>query len=313
MRNVQLLINQIRRQTENVEFTQNTGIQNDEILQYLNDGQVDMQAAISLQHPQVFQQEKVIDIVPNQEAYAIPDDAFLGNRVDLVEYSHTGNARDYWGLKAGRLPERINGQVFTTPSFYIRRSGALLLQPPPIETNGKIRVTYQKTIPTLDIQRGLVGSVTLATDTITALTLDTTVEIDAQALEEEGYITVVDKDGVVKMRRIPVLDVDQNTGVVTIDPSFTFQSGETIAVGDVVLRGREATTHSQLSDICERYLLQYGVWKVLKRDSSTDSPEASMELSALKDSIVASFAEPDGDVQYVPILDDKFLTHDGYY
>lgn len=313
MRYTGLLLDQVRRSTENVEFTENSGIGNNELLEYINDAQVEIQSAISRTHPQVFQVEKIQNVVSNQEGYALPEDAFLGNMVDLVEYSHSGLLDGYFQLKQGRLPERVNGPVYTSPSFYIRRSGTLLLQPTPSDATGKLRITYQRTIPTIDLRRGKVSAVTLTANSITSLTLDTTLEIDETILESEAYASIVDKDGNVQMRRIPISDIDVNTGIVTVTPGFTFDSGETISVGDWIVKGRDASSHSQLALVCERYLVQYVIWKILKRDSSGDSAEAAEELKMLQGSIVDSFSEPDGDVQSIPLTDDQYLRHDGYY
>lgn len=309
LRRLDLLITQARRQSENEEFTDTTGIGDDEIIQYCNDAQTQMQAAISNVYAEVFQTETTINAVPRQEAYDIPSDALLGNRVDLVEYTNNGNERDYYILKQGRISERFSGINASTPAFYIRRSGQLLLQPIPDDGIGKIRLTYQKRLPTLDIRRAKVGSVTLDNvgNTITSLTFDTTQTIDESVLEEQGFITIVDKNGNIKMKSIPVDDVDAGSGTVTVEAGFTFEEGETIEVGDYAVSGEDATTHSQLQPICERYIIQYMVWKILKRDSSNDALEASQELQALQSSIVESFSQPDSDVDYVSILDPQFI------
>jgi len=304
MRRIDLLINQSRRATDNVEFSDSTGISDEEFLQYVNDAQDQLQSLISVQFTDIFQVEKIVDALVRQEEYAIPDDAFLGNRIDLLEYSQTGRAGDYYVVQKGSNRERISG-VYSSPSFYIRRSGSILLQPAP-QSSGKIRILYQKTLPRIDLRRAVVSSVVLTGSAITALVLDSTQQIDQTELLEEGYCTVVDKNGIVKMRRIPVTGIDTITGVVTVDAGFLFGSGETIAAGDYVLRGKESTTNSQLADNCERYLISYMNWKILKRDSSNDSSEAAQELSGLAADIVQGFKEPDGGVNLVPMLDSQY-------
>lgn len=310
MKRFDLLINQTRSATENEEFNATSGIDTEEFIRFGNDAQGLLQSSIQVYFPSLFQAEKTIQAVVNQEAYSVPDDAFLGSRIDLMEYSTSGNGRDYYVVFKGDQRERLPS-ISGTPSFYIRRSTEFLLEPKPQQA-GTIRVTYQKSLPDLDIRRAVVNAAVLdtSTNTITSLTLDTTQTIDDTAILEQDYITIVDKDGVIKMRRIPVTAVSTTSGIVTVDPSFVFQDGETIPAGSYVCRGKESTTHSQLPDICERYLVGHMDWKILKRDSSDNAAEQGQELQAMLQDILASFREPDGDVNLVPILDGQFLTTD---
>jgi len=306
LRQLELLISQSRRATENEEFSDSAGLSTEEFIQYANDAQDDLQAGISAVSPEIFMIQTSITAISGQEAYSIPSDAFLGTRIDLLEYSPSGDDNDYYQVKQGRLPERLTG-VETTPSFYIIRGTSFLAQPRPGDTTGLFRLTYQRRLPRLEIRQGQVLTATLATDSITSLVLDTTQGIGDTELEEENFLTVVDKNGTVKMQDIEFTDVDASTGVVTIAAGFTFDSGETIAVGDYVVRGGFSTSHSQLPPNCERYIVSYINWKILKRDSSNDSQEQGVELQVLKKSIIDSFAEPDNDVDYITVLDDQFL------
>ena len=311
LKNISLLITQARRATENTDFTDTTGISDEEFLQYANDAQAELQGLISSTNADIFQAETIIDVVIRQEAYDIPSDAFLENRIDLVEYTD-GSLNRFRQIKQGRLPERISSVQASTPSFYIRRSGQILLQPAPDTSAAKLRLTYQRRLATLDKRRGQIGAVTLdnSARTITDLTLDTssTTTIDKEALEEENFISIVDKNGIVKMDNIPIDTVDLSTGVVTVTSGFVFEEDETISVSDYALRGATSTTHSTLQKKCESYVLGYIGWKIFKRDSSNDAIEQSAELVKLQDSILRDYSNPDSDVDFVTILDSQFLT-----
>ncbi|MBR9701026.1 hypothetical protein GOV11_04130 [Candidatus Woesearchaeota archaeon] len=306
MRYLQLLIDQSRRATDNTDFSDSTGISTEEFIQYMNDAQNRMQSLIVQVNADLFQAEAIIDAIQKQEAFDIPSDAFLGNRLDLVEFSSTGQDSDYVQLKQGRLPERFSG-VASTPAFYIRRSGAILIQPQSDDLTGTIRMTYVKKLPILDIRRGKVGSSTVTSTQLTALTLDSTFLIDKTSLEESNFLTIVDKNGIVKMDGIGFTEINETSGVVTLDGSHTFDSGQTFAVGDFVVRGLDATTHSELPDITERYLLEYTNNRILNRDSSNDVGTQTPLLAEIEREIIETFSEPDGDVDYVTILDDQYL------
>ena len=85
MRSVTRLIDQIRKQTENEEFSDFTGIKDQEFIQYLNDAQYNLQALIIQQHPRVFIEEVLLDAVSGQEKYDLPSDTFLKNKTQLKQ------------------------------------------------------------------------------------------------------------------------------------------------------------------------------------------------------------------------------------
>lgn len=309
MRSLELLLTAVRRETDNLDFDSTTGIQDDEIIQYANDAQDEILSQIHMQHPLTLVKESVIDLTQDTEAVDLPFDVFLGERIVNVMYSQTGNQRDYYQLKKGSPAERFSG-FSAEPSFYIRRGGQILLQPPPQAIGAKLRIIYQKALPRLDIRLAKIGAVTTVGSAITALTLDTSFPIKSDELVEEEFFTVFSQDGTVTMKSIPISSVDETVGTVTLG-SFTFEDGETIAAGDYVGRGKNTTSVSQLPDICERYLLAFMCWKILKRDSSDDAMTKLTELTAISQTIVDSFKEPDDDVDYIPIIDNQFLD-DGW-
>lgn len=306
LRRLDLLISEAREETENKEFTATTGISDEEFIRYANDGQMELQQAISNTHPDVFQEESD-PISAIGESISIPSDAFLGNRIDYVEFSDDGSENNYRQLKQGRLSERRPG-VNSTPSYYIRRSGILLLQPQPDSPGGVVRITYQKRLPSLDIRRAQVGAVTLGSDSITSLILDTTVNFDQENLVTDNFMTVIGRDGTIKMKGIEFDDISASTGIVTITSGFTFDTGETIEVGDYVVRGSCATTHSQLADVCEPFIVSFMQWRALKRDSSSDASGKGQELAQMRASIIDSFSQTDSDVDYVTILDSQYFS-----
>lgn len=311
MRRLDLLITQSRRSTENLDFSDDAGIQDDELIQYFNDGQDELYGMVINAFPDMYQKEKVYDVISGQEQYEIPWDCYIGERVEMVEYSRTGQNKDYYLLKKGDKRERLNGSS-GNPSFYIRRSGSLYIQPVPIAA-GTLRVLYQKALPSLDVRRGRVLSVTLTGSQITALNLDPSESIDAQSIIDYGYITVVDNVGTQKMRCIPVDAVDSSTGAVTVSAGFEFEAGETITIGNYVCLGKDSTTHSILPDPFENYLLEYANRRTLMRDSSIDSGELKELLAQFEQGILRTVQEPDGDINSVAIIDTQYLSYGDDY
>lgn len=314
-RRVDRLITHIRTVTENEIANSTTDITDNEIIQYINEAQHRIQAKILSQYPNVFVKESSVTPVANQEEYNIPSDCYLAGRILSIEY--TDNVSEtypvYTRLKPSSTRKRMSN-ISGYPEYYIRQDklddsgGTFLVSPRPQHASGSFRVRYVQKMDNLDIRRGVVSVVTLdsGTSTITALTLDTsgTPPIDSTELDEQDFITVVDSLGVIKMRGIQFDSISSSTGVVTVNSSFTYASGESITVGDYIVGGKNNTTHSKLSDSLERYLISAAAYKIFKRDSSTDSAEALNELLALEKEIIDSYQEIDEDVAEIEILDE---------
>ena len=308
MRRVDRLITQIRRQTENEDSGSDFGIDTEEFLQYINDAQHRIQSLVTATHPTAFVTEQVVSVVKDQQEYVISDLALMENKVSTVEYSDTGKEDDYYHLEQISLKNRSTYSS-AHPTSYIRRSGKILLQPAPDTLTGTLRINFVKRVFDLDNRRGKVLSVTTSGSSLTSLALDVSIsnpQVDVDKLRDSDYICICDKDGNMKMRNIPISDINSATGVFTIDAGYEFAADESIAVGDFAVSGKDSVTHSELPKMVERYLIAYAAWKIFKRDSSVDSSEQAEELKVIEDDIVNSFADIDDDIQRIPIINSGY-------
>jgi hypothetical protein len=306
MRRVERIIERIRVETENEEYGNSSGISDNECIEYLNDAQDRIYSEIVKQHVRFFQTEDDLAAPVNTETLSLPARVYLG-QLSLVEYSSTGNARDFYRLSQANYQERISYPV-GNPVAYIRRNNELLFVPVPANSAGTVRLSYTKALPRLDKRRGKVSAVTIVGTNVTALTLDTAEEIDDTNLLKEAYLSVVSADGDLKMAGLPFSAIDTSTGVVTIDTSWDFETGESIAVGDYVVMGAYSCNRSQLQTICERYLSSHLRMEMLDRDANgqgTQNQNGKMEKMLAE--IVASFADQSDDVIYPPVLDTSYL------
>jgi hypothetical protein len=294
MKRIELLINQVRRSTENTDFDEdnNIGIMDEEFIQYFNDAQSRIQSLIIQQHSNVFlvESESTCD---GSASYSIPSDAFINNKVDTVEFSSTGDSDDYYVLEETNLKNRAEGST-GSPSAYIRSSGSVILVPKP--SSGKVRITYIQRLTDLDKRR---GKVSLFQDLSAGskITVDST---DSKLLSKFDYVTVIDNSGVVKAKNILIDSVSST--IYTTNSSHSLAAGESITSGDYVVGGDKSTTHSDLPEMAERYLLAYCEWKILKRDSSIDSTAAMQELASLEREIVDSYKHIQEDVPSIPLI-----------
>lgn len=325
MRYVGDIITAIRNRTGNQQFTIGSdttvvedvqeGIGNQTILEFINEGQAQLQASIINTHPVEFVVSKEISIVANQEEYSIPDNVFINNRILNMQYSHDGQAKNYVDLEQLSIENR-NTDTCTHPTGWIRRSGNILLTPIPLATSAKIRPEYYRELDQLQVRAGTLdgGLVTLPFGTeevITADTLSLDVADDLPTLIDnvvDKYLCIVDKDGNVVEYNIPYTAYNSTTGDFT-HPAHT-RTGTTsldITGNQFVVIGRYATTHSDLPNHCERYLKAYAQMRVMALDSNVDIQQEEYELQRIEASIVDSFGDVNEDVQYFPEINKDIL------
>ena len=302
-RRTDYLITDTRISTENEEFSDTIGIKDSEFLRFLNDAQTRIHSLLVQQHPSIFLTEQIENVVADQESYNISYKAFAGNKVAQVEYSPTASDDYYYPLRPTTLYNRDTGAE-GSPTHYIRKAGKILLVPTPTSSNGKLRITFTHRLPKMDVQRAIVSSATTSGTSISSLTLNVSTETIDSELSNDTRMTIVDEEGNIKMANIKFTAIDTGTGVVTVDPSFTFESGESISTGDVVLKGRYSTTHSELDEMVERYLISYATMQILKRESNSDLAAQQSILMEMEREIIDAYAEMSDDIFEIQEIND---------
>lgn len=299
------LIEDCRDSSENSDFTSTTGIQDREFIRYINEGQVRLHNLITQQHPHIFESERIYTLSREQETITLPDDIHIKNMVVKVEYSYNGDPENYFPLDVTSGRNRASG-IEGVPDHYFVRNNKVYLIPTPNYSSSKLRVTYIRRCHQINNRLAQVALVTLAGNSISSLTVDvSTVGVDSISLERaDGYFTVIDSLGNVKCNSVRFDNIDTSSGLVTINSSYSKDDSETIESGDFLVAGRSASTHidTNLTDMCERYIEAFCIYKIFKRDSSIDSEEQLIELQALEKEIVDSYKEILHDVYYIPLI-----------
>ena len=306
MRRVEFLIQQVREISRTAANPDSTGtVLDNTIIQYLNDAQDRLQGLFlglkNVQRP--FIREAIVSITSGQETYSIPDRLAMNKHVQQVMYSYTGNDTDYVLLDKVNIFNRER-QSSNNPVGYFIANGQIYLAPPPNTTTGKLRVFYDRALDDLDKRRGAVASVAGLTSTgFTSLTVDSTAdETSTPNLSTTDYVCICDADGAVTAYNIPVASYVTATNVLTPRAGYTFQTGETIAAGSYLTLGKYSTTHSDLPDDCETYLIHYAAEACLQQESSTDVVGQSQRLMAIEEGVVKAFKAQSGEVHYFPTL-----------
>lgn len=300
MRRAELLLKQVQRATENERVGTNDGISLEEYYQYFNDAQKIIQREILKVNNKAFRTSTTWS-ADGTEDYDLPFDYFARNQVATLEYSESGNAEHYRRLEQVTQLERFSD--VGRPSQYIMQGKTILVNAYP--SSGSFRLTYAQRLPDVDERRATVASRTLSGSfALTALALSGYTDADYLLAD---HLCVCDFNGVIKARGIPYTGV--TTGVVTIQgSSYTLPTGyTTLPVGDYVTLGAYSSTHFQLDDSCEDFLLAYCQKRILNRDASLDANDITSDMMQMLQGIVDVYSD-DADVNEVPVTNYDYFT-----
>lgn len=291
MRRAELLIAPVQRATENERAGTSDGISLEDYYRFFTEAVRCLQRQIMSVHPAAFR-KSVEAYADGVEELTLPDDIFSSNRVVSLEYSSSGNVEDYRKLERRTAMERSSGTG--DPYQYIVRGRGLLVNR--TVGSGMYRLTYDYLLPAVDKRRATVATAIDTDDQLASLVLST--GGDAFALSD--YLTICDFDGAVKMRGIPYTAVAVDGTVTLAGGPFTYPQGSTIAVGDYVCLGSNASTHPLVEDCCEDFVIAYAVKRIFNRDSSDDAIVEDAELKRMLGEILDVYGTTP-DVEEIPL------------
>ena len=294
------LITQCREDTGNQSYSTNTGITDAKILRALNYGLENLQGLILQTNPKLFQYEVEINLVADQEEYSIPDRIYLGTRIVNVDYSFSGESRDYVKIYETSLVERsayFRNYVYA----YIRRNDKILITPKPNISQGKIRVTYERQLDSLALRAGTIDSVTIGSGQITALSLDVATDVP-DFITTPNHFCVSSSEGLVKAYNVPYSAYNTTSGDFTLTATNVV-TGQTPANNDYVTIGKYTTTHANMADNLTRFIVMYANLQLLGKDSAQNAKSKyfSDELEMIKQEVVRSYQEADKDDDRIQI------------
>jgi len=203
-----------------------------------------------------------------------------------------GNVNYWHPLRKISEKERRKGQG------YVLQGSQYIISPlPRINLNVGVRINYVKKLPKLSPRIGTVKKFT----TGTSLTIANPIAGDISNYND--YVCVVDKFGVSKLDEIYVDSYDESTGKIKTTADLT-----TIAVGDYVVIGRIATSHSELNDNLEALLTSYVERRIQLVDSSSDLGNIDIFTQEEKELITGLYKKSDHDTKYPAIVSDTYIN-----
>lgn len=297
----EFLISEVRQKTNNIQWDEESGIHDNEIIGYLNDAQTHLQETISNHGYMVFEETYETTIVANQEFYSLPDDAFTSNRIRTVSFSQTNRVDDWSQLSPTTMSNR-DGTRSSYPDGYIPGNGGIYFVGVPQYARGSVRIVYERALDKMDKRRGKVASCESSAGVIEAVVLEQDTWLDEIYIPQADYFCVNDSTGTVKVYNAPMALYD--SALATISTSLA--SSYIPQAGDYVTLGKYSTTHSKLPNNCRRYLTMYAQVAMQDRDTLDVPVSQNARLIQMENSLIQTFSLLDKNARYLSVDDYWF-------
>lgn len=301
MRRVELLIDIVRKLSQNTRYDVTSGVPQDVFVQYLNNAQDSLIMEVQNLKTKYFKKQVVVDVVPNQEIYSYPDDCYV-EHLDTIQWTDSPTGTYWTTLYKTTTKEKITIQP-GYPFAYVPYNDGIHLNPP--ITRGKLYMTYVRTPNRLQKRAGKISNFTKIGNNLTVLNLDITESsFDYDEINSENYLCVVDKFGAIKVANI-LYDSVSSMGNISLSP---FALGtNTLAIGDYVCVGKDVANIPDWDDICEGYIIKHATYEAKMGDSSAWTQEARNDMTAYFQKLSNTFATIRDDIDAIPITNLDYI------
>lgn len=292
MRRLELLINDIRFNSDNLKTTRYPNIR---LMKLFSDAQRELQSMIVTNdaNGKWFIKTATQDLVYAQEAYDLPTDIFaLSYVLDVARAMSQGVDQVYWPLRL------LTDKELRRELGYVLSNNQVLMTPlPTVNLSSGLRIKYVKQLPTLSIRVGLVSALS------SGVSITVSGAIQEAITAYDDFVTVVDINGVIKQSNIRMTGYNQGTGVISTNTVLT-----AVATGDYVVVGRLATDHSELPDVCEGVLTGMVEKAIQRIDASQEFNWADLVTQEQKLAVLKVVQGAQHDNMYPPITDEDYLN-----
>jgi hypothetical protein len=278
MERLEILINKVRART-NVE--DRNGVTDTEMIGYFKDAKDLIQSTIYQAglEPELFVGTATLTVASGEVTCDLPTDIFAKNAIFYV--SPSGSTR-----KLNKIQSYERG----TKAGYFLENNEIGFSESLLTAHDSFVVKYFKKVPDPDIRRGKVTSKGAG-------------EVDLDSPGSLGtlsdFVTFVDKNGEVQVAGLEFVSVGVST--LTLEGDIT-----DVAVGDYVVNGKYASSHIDLPDECESFLLQYVEKRVMAKNASSETPVIVGFSEEQKAALIQLFSGKSSDLIYPPMTDSSW-------
>lgn len=264
MRRLELLINEAKLSTNTTDINSVSTLLCQGYINRIQSYVEDLMFLVNDEND-LFISDYIFQLVPGQDEYPLPPHIYAKSSIDNLAVSFlNGLSNTYLPLK--KVSRKQQGFTF---GYFIREDKIVLTPRPTSPLNMKL--AYVRKLPTLGIRGATVSSTTPTTIVVTNYVSG------FESLSD--YISIVDSSGTILVSGLSF----SFNGTTT----FTVPSTAGIPNGSYIVSGAYSTTHSQLPDECEKYLIIALERMIQYRQSSPDVQTSQLfsepELVAIKE------------------------------
>lgn len=242
----------------------------------------------------LFLKDYTFNLVPGKDEYSLPIDIYAKSSIDCVAVSFlNGLSQTFLPLKKASRKQR--GFTF---GYFVQENQVVFTPKPMSPLN--IKLTYQRKLPAPSLRIGKIDNIVG-----NLISLDMTTYIEGLT-QYSDFVCFVDKDGNVLNKTTdaalntvykPISLVDDSGGVLTVD------STTGAVAGAYVVSGKYASSHMQLPDECEKYLIIALERMIQYRQSSPDVKVSDLFSSEELNAIREVFADNSYDDAKPPVTE----------
>lgn len=261
MRRFDFLVNEVRECTD-TEDINSLGLY--EVMRYFNDAQKQIQKIIFTANPSsdIFVKQANYSIAGSQVAYDLPFDVYARQAINMVSTLKDNKIAKTLTRVAYREKETLWG-------YAILDKQIVLTTAPEVSTVSNLLVNYVYKVPVISYRIGQITAIDTNTGDVTVDGANIIADEDFQKRYEK--YSIVDSTGAQKANQLTLntfAGLDFNFGG-TLGPNTDLQLAGA-EIGDWIVCGESGSSHSELPDECEPYLMAYVQRRILNKISSRE-------------------------------------------
>lgn len=289
-----------------------SAVSNDTFLRYNDYAQKSLFGLIVKTHPRCFITSEDKTVTAEENTYTVSGNLAFGTRIILVKYSYNGEEKNFKRLTPHN-PYSLNRYYPGRPVHYERRHGEVVVIPTPAETEGILRIFYEKAPNSLALRVARVnGTPSGAVIDLTHSSYGAPSADTETALAIPGdFICLTKPDGTVVLNNGVISSYNAGTDALTLAANVSAYLVEGYALADLadcyLTLGKWTTTHSSMPNEAEQYFNEYVNRCIHNVDSSKQWATTDKVLKEIASVILANFASPDKDIKDFPVYDFELL------
>lgn len=297
LRRFEFLVNEVRESSDTKDIN-SLGVY--ELLRYFNDGQKLIQKIIFTANPSAdifVKQANYLVAGSSDVAFDLPFDIYAHSSITNVNTTKDNKIAQTLTRVAYREKETLWGYAILDKQF-------ILTTPPQISTVSNVLLNYVYKLQNLSYRLGQVESFNITTGAVTVS--GASIIGDTDFTERYENFTIVNSKGIQVSNQL-ALDSFQGltfnfTGNLEVDDSKGLAG---VSAGDWVVCGENGTSHSNLPEECEPFLMSYVQRRILAKIASTEITNENVFSESERADLEDLFKDTIKDALY-PVTSDSY-------